>query len=158
MPFCNGQPGANVASTSNSRQRSSSQTTVTNQPLAAAKDPAPSAQDIARDPQRGHHQDVESQPQQQVPHSDAAGSALDLQDGLAKLQSHHRIDGIDQLNMHTGDSTSSSNVMSEGHEKGSHGTLLMTRGGRFKYLGPTSASEWLKDVRSIITFGISVGI
>ena len=27
-----------------------------------------------------------------------------------------------------------------------HGTLLIGRGGRSKYLGPTAASEWLKDV------------
>lgn len=157
MPFCNGQPGANAASTSSSRQRSSSQTTVTNRPLAAAKEP--SAQGIARNIQTELHDDVETQPQQQVPYNDTVGSAQDLQDGLAtNLHSHHSIDGIDQLDMHTQDSTASSNVLSEGHEKCSHGTLLMTRGGRFKYLGPTSASEWLKDVRSIITFGISVSI
>ncbi|KAK5455824.1 hypothetical protein LTS15_005141 [Exophiala xenobiotica] len=28
---------------------------------------------------------------------------------------------------------------------GSHGTLMLGRGGRAKYLGPTAGSEWLKD-------------
>lgn len=27
-----------------------------------------------------------------------------------------------------------------------HGTLLLSREGRSKYLGPTAGSEWLKDV------------
>lgn len=29
---------------------------------------------------------------------------------------------------------------------GSHGTLMLSQGGRSKYLGPTAGSEWLKDV------------
>lgn len=34
----------------------------------------------------------------------------------------------------------------EAPEEQSHGTLMLTQGGRSKYLGPTAASEWLKDV------------
>ncbi|KAL4939489.1 hypothetical protein BDV06DRAFT_198793 [Aspergillus oleicola] len=32
-----------------------------------------------------------------------------------------------------------------GDEGGSHGTLMLGRGGRSKYLGPTAGSEWMKD-------------
>ncbi|KAL4970486.1 fungal specific transcription factor domain-containing protein [Aspergillus stella-maris] len=32
-----------------------------------------------------------------------------------------------------------------GDEGGSHGTLMLGRGGRSKYLGPAAGSEWLKD-------------
>lgn len=30
---------------------------------------------------------------------------------------------------------------------GSHGTLMISKGGLSKYLGPTAGTEWLKDVR-----------
>jgi hypothetical protein len=33
-----------------------------------------------------------------------------------------------------------------GEESGSHGTLMLSKGGRSRYLGPTAGSEWLKDV------------
>ena len=32
-------------------------------------------------------------------------------------------------------------------QDGSYGTLILGKGGRSKYLGPTAGSEWLKDVR-----------
>ena len=31
-------------------------------------------------------------------------------------------------------------------QDGSHGTLLLDKEGRARYLGPTAGSEWLKDV------------
>lgn len=34
----------------------------------------------------------------------------------------------------------------DGETSGSHGTLMLSKGGRSKYLGPTAGSEWLKDV------------
>jgi hypothetical protein len=34
----------------------------------------------------------------------------------------------------------------EGEQSGSYGTLMLSKGGRSKYLGPTAGSEWLKDV------------
>lgn len=34
-----------------------------------------------------------------------------------------------------------------GEQSGSHGTLMLSKGGRSKYLGPTAGTEWLKDVR-----------
>ena len=36
--------------------------------------------------------------------------------------------------------------ISQGDHNGSHGTLMLSQGGRSKYLGPTAGSEWLKDV------------
>lgn len=38
------------------------------------------------------------------------------------------------------------------HDKqnGSFGTLMLTRGGRSKYLGPTAGSEWLKEVCQVV--------
>lgn len=34
----------------------------------------------------------------------------------------------------------------DGEKSGSYGTLMLSKGGRSKYLGPTAAIEWLKDV------------
>lgn len=31
-----------------------------------------------------------------------------------------------------------------------HGTLMLSREGRSKYLGPTAGSEWLKDVSDVL--------
>jgi hypothetical protein len=31
-------------------------------------------------------------------------------------------------------------------QDGSYGTLMLSEGGRSKYLGPTAGSEWLRDV------------
>lgn len=36
-------------------------------------------------------------------------------------------------------------VDDEEEKSNSYGTLVMSRGGRSKYLGPTAGSEWLKD-------------
>lgn len=36
-------------------------------------------------------------------------------------------------------------------EGGSYGTLMLSKRGRSKYLGPTAASEWLKEVRIAVT-------
>lgn len=33
---------------------------------------------------------------------------------------------------------------------GSYGTLMLSEGGRSKYLGPTAGSEWLRDVCDVI--------
>ncbi|KFZ02024.1 hypothetical protein V500_00474 [Pseudogymnoascus sp. VKM F-4518 (FW-2643)] len=33
----------------------------------------------------------------------------------------------------------------DAQQSGSHGTLMLSQGGRSKYLGPTAGSEWLKD-------------
>lgn len=35
----------------------------------------------------------------------------------------------------------------DGDPNDAHGTLLLSREGRSKYLGPTAGSEWLKDVQ-----------
>ena len=40
------------------------------------------------------------------------------------------------------------NPNDENAPDGSHGTLLLDKEGRARYLGPTAGSEWLKDVRS----------
>lgn len=40
-------------------------------------------------------------------------------------------------------------------QDGSYGTLVLSGGGRSKYLGPTAGSEWLRDVREK-TFGTMV--
>ena len=34
-------------------------------------------------------------------------------------------------------------------QNGSYGTLVLSKGGRSKYLGPTAGSEFLKDARSL---------
>ena len=34
-------------------------------------------------------------------------------------------------------------------QSGSYGTLMLSKGGRSKYLGPTAGSEWLKEVRRL---------
>lgn len=34
----------------------------------------------------------------------------------------------------------------DGEQSGSYGTLMLSKEGRSKYLGPTAGSEWLKDV------------
>lgn len=39
-----------------------------------------------------------------------------------------------------------SHAFEDGEQSASHGTLMLTEGGRSKYLGPTAGSEWLKDV------------
>ena len=41
-----------------------------------------------------------------------------------------------------------SQALDDGEQSGSYGTLMLSQGGRSKYLGPTAGSEWLKDVRS----------
>lgn len=33
----------------------------------------------------------------------------------------------------------------DGQQSGSHGTLMLGKRGRSKYLGPTAGSEWLKE-------------
>lgn len=40
-----------------------------------------------------------------------------------------------------------SRSIDDGEQSASHGTLMLSEGGRSKYLGPTAGSEWLKDVR-----------
>ena len=41
-------------------------------------------------------------------------------------------------------------AVTDDDDKGnSYGTLVMSRGGRSKYLGPTAGSEWLKDVQQL---------
>lgn len=37
-------------------------------------------------------------------------------------------------------------MMDDDEQMGSDGTLMLDKGGRSKYLGPTAGSEWLKDV------------
>ena len=37
-------------------------------------------------------------------------------------------------------------LVDEYAQTGSHGTLMLDKAGRSKYLGPTAGSEWLKDV------------
>ena len=37
-------------------------------------------------------------------------------------------------------------AVDDGEKSGSYGTLMLSKGGRSKYLGPTAAIEWLKDV------------
>lgn len=39
----------------------------------------------------------------------------------------------------------------KGDQNGSHGTLMLSKGGRTKYLGPTAGSEWLRDVGAIVS-------
>lgn len=45
-----------------------------------------------------------------------------------------------------GPSVITSQSVDQGDQNGSHGTLMLSKGGRSKYLGPTAGSEWLKDV------------
>lgn len=40
----------------------------------------------------------------------------------------------------------------ENESNDAHGTLLLSKEGRSKYLGPTAGSEWLKDVRRLLLF------
>lgn len=66
-------------------------------------------------------------------------------------------DPIPQLAVDTGNSASqlsvgASNVdamadsTEDAAQDGSYGTLMLSEGGRSKYLGPTAGSEWLRDV------------
>lgn len=51
-------------------------------------------------------------------------------------------------NVPTGASTSSNPArqsVDDGQQSGSHGTLMLGKRGRSKYLGPTAGSEWLKE-------------
>ena len=45
-----------------------------------------------------------------------------------------------------GSSSTALQHIDHGEQNGSHGTLMLSKGGRSKYLGPTAGSEWLKDV------------
>lgn len=45
-----------------------------------------------------------------------------------------------------GSSNPDSQTIDNYHQNGSHGTLMLDKEGRSKYLGPTAGSEWLKDV------------
>lgn len=38
----------------------------------------------------------------------------------------------------------------DGQQSGSHGTLMLGKRGRSKYLGPTAGSEWLKEAGRIL--------
>ena len=42
-----------------------------------------------------------------------------------------------------------------GEQSGSYGTLMLGKGGRSKYLGPTAGSEWLKEVRLLAGTAVS---
>lgn len=42
-----------------------------------------------------------------------------------------------------------------GEQSGSYGTLMLGKGGRSKYLGPTAGSEWLKEVRLLAGTALS---
>lgn len=44
--------------------------------------------------------------------------------------------------------------VNDGEQSGSYGTLMLSKGGRSKYLGPTAGSEWLKDVSYFSTIGV----
>lgn len=49
----------------------------------------------------------------------------------------------------SGSSNPASQPALVGEPSGSYGTLMLSDGGRSKYLGPTAGSEWLKDVCSL---------
>ena len=40
-------------------------------------------------------------------------------------------------------------------QSGSYGTLMLSKGGRSKYLGPTAGSEWLKEVCCLASAALS---
>lgn len=46
----------------------------------------------------------------------------------------------------SGSSNPSGQLIDDGQQGGSHGTLMLSTRGRSKYLGPTAGSEWLKEV------------
>lgn len=54
---------------------------------------------------------------------------------------------LDSTN-HVAASTNNANVAvpDDATQDGSFGTLMLSEGGRSKYLGPTAGSEWLRDV------------
>lgn len=45
----------------------------------------------------------------------------------------------------SGSNNSAPRPVDDGEQSGSYGTLVLSKGGRSKYLGPTAGSEWLKD-------------
>lgn len=47
----------------------------------------------------------------------------------------------------SGSSNPTRQSLDDGQQSGSYGTLMLTKRGQSKYLGPTAGSEWLKAVR-----------
>lgn len=62
-----------------------------------------------------------------------------------------RVPGPPALSTTTSPDAPFSSIDEQCDQNGSHGTLMLSKGGRAKYLGPTAGSEWLKDVGTIFS-------
>ena len=56
------------------------------------------------------------------------------------------IDPVNHLSAGASSVDAAVDLTDDAAQDGSYGTLMLSEGGRSKYLGPTAGSEWLRDV------------
>lgn len=88
-----------------------------------------------------------TQSSQQLPQSEQ--SQLDRLALVANAFEPYTVNGPPPASTTTSPNPPLSSADDHGEQSGSHGTLMLSKGGRSKYLGPTAGSEWLKDVGNL---------
>jgi hypothetical protein len=97
--------------------------------------------------QQGEQPHLLDPPQRHV-HAEAGEAILPTQRPEIRpghTQIHHDYDGHDSLNR-LALLAHPMQPVEDDNENGSYGTLMLSKEGQSKYLGPTAGSEWLKDV------------